>query len=155
MSKKILSLITVMLLVSVIVPFIVFAHGTTITYTTESTYSFTATHDDGTALSEAQVIIFAPSNPEEPWKKDICDLEGKFSFSPDSSIEGTWTVQFRKAGHGDMVSFEVGNRNNHGNGNPVSGGPNAFTVAQKIIMALCVVWGLVGTALYFSGRSKK
>ena len=51
----------------------------------------------------------------------------------------------RQAGHGDMVHIEIGA------GVATSGG-SGLTTPQILLMAACVAWGCIGTALFFSGK---
>ncbi len=43
-----------------------------------------------------------------PWLTGICDQQGRFSFTPDPDLPGTWDVQVRQAGHGDIIHIPVG-----------------------------------------------
>ena len=124
---------------------LVHAHGAKIRYKADMTYEITAKYDDGTAMSEAQVIIYAPDNPQIPWKKGKCNNEGKFSFTPDIKNKGTWTVQVRKSGHGGSINFCIDD-------STFSADETGYSPVQTVIMTACVVWGFIGTALYFSRR---
>ena len=97
-------------------------------------------------MDGAQVVVFAPDAPSTPWLTGVCDDEGRFTFTPDSEKPGTWDVQVRQAGHGDIVHIPVGGDT------VVSGGTDDYSVLQIVLMAGCVIWGGVGTALYFSRR---
>jgi len=122
-----------------------YAHGAKIEYTVGMTVEIVATYDNGELMASAQVTIYAPDEPSTPWETGVCDDEGRFSFTPDTANIGTWNVQVRQAGHGDIVHIPIGVAST-GNG----GGGN--TPLQIILMAVCVVWGSIGTALYFSRR---
>jgi len=140
----ILSIFT-LIIVSSILP--IYAHGAYIEYEADSSYTIEAKYDNGEPMSEAQVTIYAPDNPTVPYTTGICDENGKYVFLPDNSIKGSWLIQVRKAGHGASVHIEVGHSNSdYGN--------TGYTVLQKIIMTLCVIWGSIGTALYFK-RGKR
>jgi nickel transport protein len=93
--------------------------------------------------------VYAPDDPSTPWLTGVCDDEGRFSFVPDTSKPGMWDVQVRQAGHGDIVHIPVGEDA------AVSGSTGGYTTLQIVLMALCVVWGSVGTALYFSRRKRR
>jgi nickel transport protein len=73
------------------------------------------------------------------------DEEGRFRFTPDSSTPGTWDVQVRQSGHGDMVHIPIG-------GDMAVSGGTGYSTPQILLMAACVVWGLFGTGLYFSKK---
>jgi nickel transport protein len=86
-------------------------------------------------------------DPSTPWLTGTCDEEGRFSFTPDPSKPGTWDVQVRHAGHGDMVHIVIGKEG------VTAQGDSGFNPLQIVLMGICVVWGFVGTALFFSRRS--
>ncbi len=122
------------------------AHGTAITYTIQSTVLVEANFDTGEPMSEAQISVFAPNDPETAWLQGIADADGKFTFVPDPEISGTYDVRIRSAGHGEILAVPV-----NGAANSVAG----TSTMQQIIMAAAVIWGFVGTALYFSARKNQ
>ena len=136
------SVITLVLILALALP--VYAHGAKIEYTIGMTIEIVAAYDSGEPMSGAQVTVYAPDNPSTPWLTDTCDDEGHFSFTPDTTKGGTWDIQVRQAGHGDIVHIPIGveSRDNGGD----------ITPLQIILMAVCVVWGCIGTALYFLRR---
>jgi len=136
-----------------------------------------ATYDTGDPMSEAQVVIFAPNDLANPWKTGKTDNTGSFTFTPDLSIPGTWDVQVRLAGHGKMIHIEITGDEastlesdaeemqarektaelsaaNAGVGSSTSVG-TGFTTIQIVIMAASVIWGCIGTALFFARRRNK
>jgi nickel transport protein len=165
------------------------AHGVVLEYNTTQAYAVTATYDTGRPMVEAQVAVFSPENPSEPWMVGTTDAEGRFLFTPPSP--GNWEVQVRQAGHGDLVVIAVegeaiaaaptaesespsleatdamdapgvdaetamgspattstlGEPSNNGSSSP------PITGLQRGLMAGSVVWGFVGTALFFSQRN--
>ncbi|MEM9775297.1 MAG: carboxypeptidase-like regulatory domain-containing protein [Chloroflexota bacterium] len=123
------------------------AHGTDINYTLVSTVRVNAGFDTGEPMSDAQITVYAPNDPQTPWLKGVADSDGKFSFDPDPEITGNYSVQVRSAGHGEIITIPVG-----GGTASSTGGQ---TTAQQLIMAAAVVWGFIGTALYFSARKKE
>lgn len=122
------------------------AHGVEIDYTERTAVEITARYDSGDPMAGAQVAVFAPDNPAEPWLTGVCDDLGRFYFVPDPQIPGLWEVQVRQAGHGALVRVEAGES---GVAPPAAAG---LTTAQKVLMAAAVIWGLIGTALFFSRR---
>lgn len=124
----------------------VWAHGVELEYYERNAIEIIARYDTGEPMAEAQVAVFAPGTPAEPWLTGLCDQSGRFYFVPDPQMPGLWEVQVRQAGHGGLIRVEVGE---NGAGPPVTGG---FSFAQRILMAAAVVWGLVGTAFFFSRR---
>jgi nickel transport protein len=121
------------------------AHGARIEYTINMAVEIVAAYDSGEPMAEAQVTIYAPNDLENPWLTGTTDDVGRFTFTPDPAIPGTWDVQVRQAGHGDIVHIPVGE-------GVASAGSTGFTTVQILLMSACVVWGFVGTALYFSRR---
>ncbi len=122
-----------------------FAHGVEITYNSTSAIQVTARYDTGEPISEGEVIIYAPNDPARPWATGKCDENGVFTFTPDLALQGTWSVQVRKAGHGGVVHIPV-------EGNAVQAGGTGFSTGQIVLMSACVIWGFAGTALFFSRR---
>lgn len=129
-------------------PVAVEAHGAKIDYTIAASIEIVAKYDSGEPMAGAQVTIYAPDDPSEAWQTGTCDAEGRFGFTPDTSIPGVWDVQVRQAGHGDMIHIEVGQKGRVTGGD--SGG--GYSTGQIVLMSVCVVWGLFATALYFRGR---
>lgn len=124
------------------------AHGVNIEYTSEVQVSIVAKYDNGEPMAGAQVAVYAPDEPSTPWLTGECDEEGRFSFTPDTSRPGIWDVQVRLAGHGAMVHIPVGE------GTASTGGVGGYGPLQLAVMVACVVWGSIGTALYFSRRRR-
>jgi nickel transport protein len=124
---------------------VTFAHGAKIEYTVGMAVELQATYDTGEPMAGGQVTVYAPDDPSTPWLTGVCDEEGRFVFAPDPEKPGTWDVQVRQAGHGDIVHIEIGA------GAATSGG-SRLTTPQILLMAVCVVWGGIGTALFFSRR---
>ena len=124
-----------------------FAHGSNIVYTIDVTVNLQSMYDTGEPMAGGQVVVYAPDDPSTPWLTGTCDEEGRFSFTPDPSKPGTWDVQVRHAGHGDMVHIVIGKEG------ATTQGSSAFNPMQIVLMGACVVWGFVGTALFVSRRS--
>ena len=122
-----------------------FAHGAKIEYTISVAVEIRAAYDTGEPMDGGQVTVYAPDDPSTPWLTGVCDEEGRFIFTPDTSIPGTWDVQVRQAGHGDMVHIPIGEDM------AISGG-TGYTPLQIVLMGACVVWGFIGSALFFSRR---
>jgi len=133
------------LMLCLALPLSAYAHGAKIEYTVGMTVEIFAAYDSGEPMAGAQVTVYAPDDPSTPWLTGVCDDEGRFSFTPDTARTGTWDIQVRQAGHGDIVHIPIGAAS-AGTG----GGGN--TPLQIALMAVCVVWGSIGTALYFSRR---
>ena len=121
----------------------VLAHGVNIEYTTKLEITILAKYDIGDPMAGAQVIVYAPDNPSSPWLTGTCDDNGYFSFTPDSSKPGIWDVTVRQAGHGNIIHIPVGKEPS------TSGSVGGYSYLQIALMSLCVIWGSLGTALYF------
>lgn len=119
------------------------AHGVTMEYTIDTTVTVQAIFDTGEPMAEGQVLVYGPADPREPVLTGTTDEEGYFTFTPDAAMPGTWTVQTRQAGHGASIDVELGSDGSLGG----SGG--GLSVPQTILMGASVIWGLVGTALFF------
>ena len=150
MDKK-LRLIAAMIGVSalgLLVPVKAYAHGAHIEYSSNVEIEIVAKYDTGGPMGGAQVVIYAPDDATTPWLTGVCDDEGRFSFVPDTSKPGTWDIQVRQAGHGDIIHIPVGEAAT------TTASTGGYSYVQIGVMVACVVWGSVGTALYFSRRRK-
>jgi len=127
-------------------PMKAYAHGVIIEYTVDMAIEIVAMYDNGEPMAGAQVVVYAPDDLSTPWLTGVCDDEGRFTFIPDTSKPGTWDVQVRRAGHGDIVHIPIGE------GTVATAGAGGLSVLQIALMSVCVIWGFVGTALYFARR---
>lgn len=125
------------------------SHGAHIDYQIAPSVEVQAQFDNGELMVQAQVTVFAPSDPETPWQTGITDDDGSFSFSPDPSQTGDWEVQVRQAGHGSSITIPVGSDEAIAS---ATGGD--LSPAQKLLMTGLGLWGLLGTGLYFSNRTR-
>jgi nickel transport protein len=143
------------------------AHGVGITYQATEAIELQASYDSGEPMAEAQVSVYSPEDPSTPWLTGAADESGRFVFAPDPSIPGNWEVQVRQAGHGEILNIPIGGAEgvlgaNAGaaetDGEPnsqiVSGIGDNLSIPQKGLMAVSVIWGFVGTALFFLARKK-
>ena len=137
------------------------SHGVSIQHQTVSSVEIQARYDSGEPMREAQVIVYTPDNPAEPWLEGTTDADGRFVFTPDSTQPGNWEVAVRQAGHGEIVSIPVGAEAASADGlEPASGQMASATSAaelspvQRWITIGAVIWGFIGTALFFS-RGKR
>lgn len=123
------------------------AHGVQISSAMVNGIEITALYDSGQPMVGGQVNVYTPDDPLVPWLTGICDEQGKFFFIPDYSRPGLWEVQVRLAGHGDLIRIEI-----TGSEEVIATGATGLSSLQKAVMALTVIWGAVGTALFFSRR---
>ena len=146
MKWKLIACLIFVLILGLVLPIKAYAHGVKVKYTIDIAIDIVATYDDGQPMAGAQVVVYAPDDPSTPWLTGSCDDEGRFTFTPDTSKPGTWAVQVRLAGHGDIVHIPVGEDA------VASGGAGGYSILQIVLMSLCVICGLAGTALYFLRR---
>jgi hypothetical protein len=106
-TKMIIPLLALLLLFSAAAT--VYAHGVVITYNlkTNGEVELYAEFDTGEVMAEAQVTIFSPADPMTPWLTGVADADGKYVFVIDPEIPGLWEIQYRKAGHGDVVNMQL------------------------------------------------
>jgi nickel transport protein len=120
------------------------AHGAVVALRPVEAVAVEARYDTGAPMRDAQVSVFAPDDPARPRLVGRTDAGGRFLFAPDGP-PGRWAVQARQAGHGAIGHVEVG----AGAGGLVAAGPGGVGPLQRALMVACVLWGAVGTALYF------
>ena len=134
------------------------AHGVQLQYRTSQAIEIKATYDGQQPMVNAQVVVYGPDDPTKVWMRGMTDDLGNFSFTPDPSQLGHWSVKIHQAGHGDIITIPVAQENTDTPVNiskaqspfPLS---NGYTPMQKILMTAMGVWGFLGTALFFY-RSK-
>lgn len=132
----------------------VLAHGVAIEHRRTSAIEIRAAYDSGEPMANAQVTVYAPSNPTTPWLEGTTTEEGTFIFVPDRAIAGNWDVKVRQSGHGDLVSIPVEKME----ADPAADQAQAsnrwqgenYTPLQKVMMAALGIWGFIGTALFFA-----
>lgn len=128
------------------------AHGAFVDVVPVEAIDVAARYDTGEVMAGAQVSVFAPDNPATPWLTGLTDARGRFVFAPDDR-PGRWAIQVRQAGHGAMGYVEVGAAGAESVILTSSAGTGT-TLAQRLLMVACVLWGCVGTALWFR-RSRR
>ena len=127
----------------------VFGHGARLTWESRGdSIRVSASFDNGQPLDGAQVTVFSGAAPSVPHTVGVTDENGKFSFLPDWEESLNWDVQVRKAGHGDIVHISLTEDST------ADDEYGRFTTLQIVLMSVCVVWGFVGTAFFFSSRRK-
>ncbi|WP_045222361.1 carboxypeptidase-like regulatory domain-containing protein [Desulfonatronum thioautotrophicum] len=131
-----------------LIPSPLYAHGALIQWHQSPGIIIYAKYDTGQPMAEAQVAVFAPDNPARAWLTGQTDAEGRFSFAPDPDIPGTWAVQARQAGHGAMAHIPISSDTENQPDISLQS-PSITTPLQRAVMIGSVVWGCVGTALFF------
>jgi nickel transport protein len=151
------------------------SHGAIATVT--RTFSVEAIYSSGQPMASAQVVVYSPDNPNEPWITGQTNQQGKFEFSPDTP--GNWEVVIRQAGHGTTVNVPVEAQaiaqiddiptETLTEAPQTTASPQTTAKATSAIVsssaplahplqrwasAGAALWGLIGTVLFFS-RGKK
>jgi len=130
------------------------AHGAKAEYKITSAVEIKAQYDSGFPMKKAQVTIYAPDNPSQPWKQGITDEQGNFTFTPDTTKTGYWEVKVRQAGHGALITIPIESKNSlSSKSTPLNQNNAEFSPLQKGVIIGSVIWGCIGTALFFQ-RSK-
>ncbi len=125
----------------------VFGHGTKYEILPQKTLAIKAMFDTGDPMRMAKVLIFAPDQTK-PSRTTVTDSSGVFYFTPDKA--GTWILQVReKGGHGMRINLEIDESMALA---AVRKSVHTASYLQKTLMALAVIWGCIGTALYFKKR---
>jgi nickel transport protein len=147
----------------------VLAHGAHIEYQPTESIQIQARYDSGEPMQGAQVMVYSPEDLSEPWTQGTTDDQGSFVFVPDPSQPGNWEVTVRQAGHGDIVAIPIGAAEEVADGTEseaqavedVAAQPTAgltstaqLSPVQQGITIGAVIWGFVGTALFFA-RGKR
>jgi nickel transport protein len=139
----------------------VLAHGAHIEYHPTESIQIQARYDSGEPMQGAQVMVYSPDNLSDPWTQGTTDAQGQFVFAPDPAQPGTWEVTVRQAGHGDIAAIPVGTASGGTTAAMTKDAANSSEPAvvsqtahlspvQQVITVGAVIWGFVGTALFFS-----
>lgn len=124
-----------------------YSHGTRYEIVKSGKIGVKAMYDTGEAMADAKVLVFPPGSSSSAASIST-DNSGVFYFTPDSP--GTWTFQVRdNSGHGMRINLQIDESLSLQSGDQSGSGLNML---QKGVMALSIVWGAIGTALYFKGR---
>jgi nickel transport protein len=142
------------------------AHSVLLKHQSVQALEIQANYDSGEPMKNAQVTVYAP-NTQQPWLKGSTNDRGYFAFVPDRTQPGTWSVKVRSEGHGNIINIPLvatstasidsaSDKNmatEQGTLEPVTASSAVgFTPLQKAIMATAVIWGFMGTALFFQRR---
>lgn len=148
-------------------PSVAQAHAAIMKYKIAPAISLEAMYEGGEPMAQAQITVYAPDNPADPWLMGKTDEKGRFTFTPDQTITGEWAVQARQAGHGAMLHIELGGEKPAGDAansdstkaeiaptQTAQVHTTGQTPMQRGIMIASVVWGFIGTGLFFSRKRK-
>lgn len=141
------------------------AHGVTVEHRQVSSVEINAQFETGEPMADAQVLVYAPNQLAEPWQQGTTDDQGRFSFTPDAAQPGSWEVMVRQAGHGVVTIIPVAAPSPENSafdpGTEAEADPNSLispstglSPVQQGITIGSVIWGFIGTALFFA-RGKR
>jgi nickel transport protein len=90
-------------------------NGQLATYTEEtlpsnalvSEIEIVAKYTNGEPMSGGYVRVFAPDDRTTPWLTGNCDRQGRFTFTPDRSKTGRWTIRVQAADHSNFINILV------------------------------------------------
>ena len=116
-------------------------------------------------MANAKVMVYSPAKHTEPWQQGTTDDQGQFSFTPDRTQPGNWEVMVRQAGHGVVTTIPIENPSPENSasdpGTEAEAEPNSLispstglSPVQQGITIGSVIWGFIGTALFFA-RGKR
>jgi len=157
------------------------AHGVTIVSQTTPGIEIQAQYDSGVPMAQARVAIYAPDAPNTPWLRGRTDDQGRFRFAPDPAQPGNWEVNVRQAGHGSSLTIALPPPGEIPNPEDIPGAGNEvlqesrkipeeqnqapiqqhpltpaqsirYNSLQRLILIAAVLWGFVGTTLFFVRR---
>ena len=146
-----------------LLPIAAIAHGANITTQAVRAYEIKAVYDSGDPMIGAQISVFDEANPQVAIETGITDAQGHWIWVAEQP--GTWTFQVRQAGHGGLMELEVLPQEKSvdlvsQDGTMQSSQALAAHQSAKATSPLprwiaigSVIWGAIGTALFFSRRS--
>ncbi len=108
-----------------------------------------ADYDDGEGMGEAQVVVYAPDNGDEPWLTGVADADGLYSFEPDTSIVGEWKIELRSAGHGETLYVMV---NDDGT---ISADEHSAISGRMVLIGVAFIAALGIAGFYFGGSGSE
>ncbi|MGB3138916.1 MAG: carboxypeptidase-like regulatory domain-containing protein [Nodosilinea sp.] len=139
----------------------VLAHGVTVEQRQVSSIELQARFETGEPMASAQVLVYAPDAPSDIWQQGTTDDQGRFSFTPDAALPGNWEVMVRQAGHGELTIVPVADTAKSDPGveaktasNSLFSPSTGLSPVQRGITIGSVIWGCIGTALFFA-RGKR
>lgn len=134
-------------------PLGVLAHTVDMSYKKTAAIQIRALHS-GKPMVDAKVTVAPLASPEQIIETGTTDRDGHFVFVPDRL--GTWQVKVWQSGHGGVIT--IGSQQQPQTSSKPTPPPAPEIVqaelnpAQKAVMTGSVIWGLLGTALFFSRR---
>jgi nickel transport protein len=69
-----------------------------------SAIEIVAYYSTGEPMADGQVRVYAPGD-SEPWRTGRCDRQGRYTFTPNLSRRGRWTVRVESEGHSNFINI--------------------------------------------------
>jgi nickel transport protein len=131
----------------IFLPSLLFSHGINADIITTGVIGVKFSYDGLSPMKNAIVKIYSPDNYDAPSLTSRSNEQGIVFFLPDK--KGEWIIMAKDdGGHTTRVNIPVTE-----NMIAKSSG-SSLSYLQKIIIAVCVIWGLIGTGLFFSIKRK-
>ncbi len=126
----------------------IYSHGTKYEIIRNNTIGVKAMYSNGDPMTAAKVLIFPPQSIQAT-DLTYTDSLGTFYVTPNKP--GLWAFQVRTlSGHGMRINLEI-----DASLSPINGAENSVPGNfQKVVMTISILWGFIGTALYFYRRKK-
>ncbi len=90
------------------------AHQVETFFTLGDQLEFQSMFSTGEPFAGAEVTIYAPNDPNQPWLATSTDSQGRFTFVPDESIPGDWEIAIEDSdgdqSHADYWTVPVGDK---------------------------------------------
>jgi nickel transport protein len=102
---------------------------------------------DGSAMSFSGVKVFSPTDAQNVFQEGATDKNGRFVFYPD--VKGTWKIEVNDGmGHGLVTDINV----TEGMIPAQDEDHHSRTIPEKIIMGVCIIWGLTGLLFFIRAK---
>lgn len=103
-------------------------------------------YDHGAPIAAGTVLVYAPSDGENPYLQGVTDKHGRFAFVPDAP--GEWRVEVEDAtGHGLVRNITVTQEMV-----PEIHEEHHLSLGQQILMGISIIFGITGIGYYVAAR---
>jgi nickel transport protein len=108
MNVKSLICSLILLLGLVVFPGKAFAHAVETDYRLVSdALEIQAIFSTGEFFHDADIVVYSPDDPTQPWLEGLTDQDGKFLFHPEESMFGEWAIEIGEGNHWDRLEIPV------------------------------------------------
>lgn len=121
---------------------ILLAHGLLYDLKMGKTLIIKVGYDGGEPMSYSEIKIYSPDGDKLEYQNGFTDANGNFAFIPNRA--GKWKIVISD-GMGHVFSKDL----MVNEGIKIEAITQGLGPWQKLIIAISIVWGLIGTALYF------